>query len=997
MMSQQKPSKPTPQQQSDQWLIKLESEQVKGPYSTDVICKMILEGIFSGQEYVARYPQGDWRPLSKQMEFYETLLESLENPVERDEKKAVKMDAETVIRVSPVAPKAIEEVESDKPEDINAKFAADLQKLLNPEEGDEVLLNQKGDKDDKPAKPNVVRTQTLEEKQKIQFQFEQGQMRQKRQEILRKLFPIFIVVVVGLIGWLAIEFSSEPSVNKSWVLITPDFKKPDIPAEEARQLKVKAVSMIRGGVVDDLLKAQNYLVQSIEGQKNDMESLGLLCTVYNSLWPYTKQLANDLKAVSAVVKHARLTNPLSSYSDTCQTVYLLVKGQTNDARAVLEKLLDQNSEKSFILFPFLYVIKGELLEETGSLVNAEAYYTEAVKQFSGWMKAKYNVGRVEYKQSKYSEAISTFDEILAKNPKYKAAMYGLALSLQKLKTDRDAFDIFSKAYDIRQTIPKDLHLEALQEYAALLMDRKENKKALEVVQTALRISPTHRAMKDLFISLGGESLAIESAQVTELIIEGDQFFRLGDYLAAQGRYRAAFDNDQKNTLLALKIAKSMRALTQIRDSLSWIDRAIAIDPKLFAAYSLKADYLIQRYNFVDAETTLSAAQKIDPNNYEILKSRARLEWKKNNLTQALIIGTKAFKQYDVDVELLTLLAHINIEIYFRPDKPGLEGTDPEKANALESAQRYSARAIDLEPAWPESQITYAKYLFAKEGSQRSEKYYLELIKSFPYTVDYRLALAEFYEHQEKTNTAQEIYQRVVDADPKSTKANLGLARCYKSKNDYTNAIRYYMVAAALDPSDVEPMFSVAQLQLEMGENDSNATAANKLLSEALTRFELVKKNNSNFPKVYYFTAKAKIAMGLYKEAMQDITTEKSKNPNLADPYILSAEIFKKQGQYTQCAQDYTIVLKLRPVSEFYFKTAACHRLAGTIDLAEDLVKEGHEKESANYAYFREMGYIMEARGENARAYKYFQDYLDLTAHNSFDAKEIESKLSSLGN
>jgi len=282
MMSQQKPSKPTSQEQSEQWLIKLESEQVKGPYSTDAICKMILEGIFSGQESIARYPQGDWRPLSKQMEFYETLLESLENPVERDEKKAIKMDAETVIRVAPVVQPPAVDVPSDVPEDINAKFADDLQKLLNPDDGVDVLQNQKSAKDEKPN-PTVVRMQSVEEKQKIQYEFELGRMRQKRQEILRKLLPVFILLVVGLIGGLAYYFTNEPVVNKSWKLVTPDFKKPDITVEEARQLKVKAISMIRGGVIDDLLKAQNFLVQSVEGQKTDMESLGLLCTVYNSL------------------------------------------------------------------------------------------------------------------------------------------------------------------------------------------------------------------------------------------------------------------------------------------------------------------------------------------------------------------------------------------------------------------------------------------------------------------------------------------------------------------------------------------------------------------------------------------------------------------------------------------------------------------------------------------------------------------------------------------
>ena len=81
------------------WVIKLETDQVKGPYSTEAISKMISSGAYSGNEQVCRYPEGEWKSLSKQPEFYEVLLESLENPVEVDLKKAQKMDAETVIRM----------------------------------------------------------------------------------------------------------------------------------------------------------------------------------------------------------------------------------------------------------------------------------------------------------------------------------------------------------------------------------------------------------------------------------------------------------------------------------------------------------------------------------------------------------------------------------------------------------------------------------------------------------------------------------------------------------------------------------------------------------------------------------------------------------------------------------------------------------------------------------------------------------------------------------
>ena len=90
--------------EADLWVIKLESDQVKGPYSTAAVCKMIATGAFNGNEFVCAYPEGEWKSLNKQPEFYEVLLESLENPVEVDSKKAQLMDAETVIRVQQQEP-----------------------------------------------------------------------------------------------------------------------------------------------------------------------------------------------------------------------------------------------------------------------------------------------------------------------------------------------------------------------------------------------------------------------------------------------------------------------------------------------------------------------------------------------------------------------------------------------------------------------------------------------------------------------------------------------------------------------------------------------------------------------------------------------------------------------------------------------------------------------------------------------------------------------------
>ncbi|MBY0452724.1 MAG: hypothetical protein K2P92_06785, partial [Bdellovibrionaceae bacterium] len=89
---------------ADQWVVRLTSDQVKGPYTTEALRNMIITGAFTGNEEVCPYPQGDWQIMTKQPEFYDALLESLENPSEYDNKKALKMEAETVIRASPPPP-----------------------------------------------------------------------------------------------------------------------------------------------------------------------------------------------------------------------------------------------------------------------------------------------------------------------------------------------------------------------------------------------------------------------------------------------------------------------------------------------------------------------------------------------------------------------------------------------------------------------------------------------------------------------------------------------------------------------------------------------------------------------------------------------------------------------------------------------------------------------------------------------------------------------------
>ena len=968
---------------TDQWRIRLESGQVKGPYSTTAINKMIVEGVYTGNEFVCAFPDGDWKPLSKQPEFYEALLESLENPNQRDEKISQKMEAETVIKNMNEDDDAEASTSDDSA--INFNNASIAKPALIKKKSQLPATMPKNNQPDPHAALISARDK--------QFTIELSNIQKLKTLQLKKFFPHFLGLIVFFAG-IFIYLNFEQDQKTGWVLIAPKVsaENKSLSAEELKSYKTKSFALLRTGLIENTRQAQKILVEAVEGSKNDLESIGLLCVVYQQLWPYTRQTTQDFKAVTVTTQLARGLNPISSYSDTCQSVYLLAKGQPQDYRGLIEKTLDQAADEKFILFPFLYVMKAELLEENLNFLNAEAYFSEATKIFPNWNWALFGQARSLYKLNKYNESRQIFEQVLNNNSENKAALFGMALNEIKLNSDFDkAYSYFNSGYALESKLPKTFHLEAIQEYIKILLSRNENSKALKVAQYGLSLSPSHRSLKETVIALGGNEKNM-NATTSELILLGDQFARAGDHLAAQAQYQAAFDYDSKNGTVALKAAKSLWAINQTRGALLWVDKAIKAEPRMYGAYALKADYLSQKYNFIDASKVLIDANRKAGQNYDLLKTHALVEFRKNNMQGTITYGAKALKMYDADVELLTLLAQANINLYANsPSKNEQESALKDKYK--EDSRKYASKAVDLEPGWPEAQITYTKYLkVSGAGSVAAENNIKKLIETFPYTYEYRIGLAEFYEEQEKFTAASEIYLQLIESNPKNKKALMGLARSYQYSNQPKLAQNYYLQAAALDPSDVEPLFATAQLELETATLKDPAVQ----IKRAFDKFRMVREVNPNFPRISYFMAKCKLELGEFDEAIQLVNEEKKKNPSLADPYILAAAVYTKKDQFKECAAEYSLAIKLRPANAALFVDAAiCYRRSDAVDIASDMLEIAKTRENGYPPIYREMGYISERNGDTAEAIKQFRRYLDLSP-NAGDRNQIEAKITGLG-
>lgn len=999
---------------SGQWVIRANKDQVKGPYTTESLRSLIVAGTFDGTEEICQYPQGEWQSLAKQTEFYDVLLESLENPVEEG-KRAEKMSAETVVQSANFAGKKMQNDLKDLLQ-TTLKAEQELREALEKEQEEKKSPNQVAKNnlppipnmpatvepelkiptrvslEDQVPTPKVTKPSDLIAERDKNLELQMVDLKKVRRKEVKKIFPALLIILLLTAG-IALLISDEggsESQLRGWKLLAPQKTSATLTAAEVAESKKRVISALQSGVLERLLVAQKDLVQLIESSPKDLEALGLLCVVHEQLWPFTRQDEQDLRNVLTTTQMARNINPISNFSESCQSIYLLLKGQSKEAKSLLEKTLDNHTEEKFTLGTFLYFIKGEMLEYETNFLNAEAYYDQAAKLWPQWVTARFGKARMLYKLNKMSEAREEFQKLLKDYPDSKIAMYGLALVELKSTRDREKIlNHFSNGFKIKQKIQKDFDVEALLNYAKILKDNNDLKNALVVAQEGYRLSPGNRNLKELVISLGGEEKV--DGNNPEVVLIGDQFVRAGDHLTAQAQFKAAFELNPKNAAAAYKAAKSLWQLNQTRDAISWLDKAIAADPKYLQSYILKADYESQKYNFTGAQKTLSLAASRFSQNHEVTKALSLLEFRKNNMLTAIQYGERALRMYDADVELLTMLAQAHIYVY--SNSPNLRKADQDRIDESKKlATRYASRANEIEPAWPESQITYAKLLAAVDGPVRGEMHLKDMIKLYPYTMEYRLALAEFYGQNDKFYDSAKVLEEVVAIDPKNKKANFALAETYRVLNKVEQAQKFYNLASALDPSDVEPMFSNAKLLIETA-NSKNSIANNK---QALAKLELVKTINPDFPKVSFFLARCHLELGDLEKAIEMINEEKKKNPNIADSYILAAEIFYRKAQFKECAAENSAAIKLRPSSaELYVKASVCYRNSDALDIAEDMLQMAKERESGYAEIYRELGYISDKKGQQRAAVLYFEKYLVLSP-NASDRDAVNSEIRRLG-
>lgn len=937
-----------------QWIIRLDNGALKGPLETDAVLRMIREGVFNGHESIARYPEGKWTLISREPEFYDSLMEALEGAVRSENRKTQKVMTEETIFMPP--PPSSEPEKKAPLQPLSANVVPPLPA---------------------PAAAPVPKPSILAPIKDLQHL--------ERDELVKILRMPTMVVVAALVAACAFFLLPGGDVTEDKItLLAPG--KPGAPLADAEVKKryMAIIAHVEKDTFEDYLQAQNKLVTLIEGAPSNLEIRSVLCFVYKELWIYSKQDANDQKTVSNFAQSTRILDVTSPYGGLCEAVKLITSGRYREARGSVENILEVSD--SFSMRPVVYAMKAELLENEKDFQIAAPYYEKASQDWERWVKPRVRLGYVALSLRDYPRAYEWFRSVLKAYPNHKAAKIGSAFTENSgFRRYDNAIKELSEALNSKGRVPRPLESEGWQVYADLLLDRGEKREALWAAQKAYQLNPNNDLARQTVLRLGGsDKIAKDKSQNNELIFLGDQYVRQGDCLSAQAEFKAAFELDPKNGTAAMKAAKCLWQLNQSYEAIEWLNKSVRADSKLISAYVLQADYLSQRYDFSGAMQALTNASRIASNNYEVLRGMALLELRKNNMTGAINYAQRAMKAYDADIDTYVLLSKANLSL-----AQGIQSTMKRELerrdNAYRDAIRYATKAVEYDATSSDAQIVYAKMLAATNGTDNAADYLQGLIKKYAYSFEYRLALAEVYKEAERWNDARVIYEMVVESDPRNKKAWIGLGEALRATGFNEKALKAFLNAAVIDPTDGEALYQAGRLYYE----------ANRF-EDSLQQFKRVKGMNANFPKASFYAGKAAFALGRFEEALSFAKDEKRNNPNLADSYILTAQIYSELRAFDQCAAEYAQAIKLRPGSaEIYVKAARCYRQAGSLDIARTMLDLATERESGYAEIYLETGAIFDSQNSAEEAIAAYSKYLNL-APNAPDYKDIENRIRRLG-
>jgi tetratricopeptide (TPR) repeat protein len=929
------------------WMIKDGEGRVFGPLSNSTLNLKIDSGQIIGTELVSAYPGGRWTPISTSPAFADRILDAL--------------DAEFLVHNGFDAPSEI-----SPEEEAAEKTIIDMRPIPAPNSASNQAAVQGGNDASGVASGlgHSVPSEFYDpEFAKVPKANGQGsRLVPKKMKIAPKAAIAIGTIVLGGL-FLSIFLGGGKTSGNRIHLLMPRRSQAEISDDKTKEKFKRALAAFQSDMFSGYQRAQNDLVEIIEGAsmapeqaQRRAEMYSTLCLVYRELWNYSYQDASDLKAVNEVKQEAKKLDPAGLHGGICEIVNLMVNGRTREAQSLTDSMLLDESQA-----PVLFELRGDQYLIAGDTANAANYFNQARTLWPAWRKTAIQEARARAAQKQYSPALELYRDVLLAVPKHSLAKIEMSLiEYEQFAHSELAFNNIKSALESGERVPNLSASVAYMALANISLERNQKKRSLEYARKAYSMNASNQEAKDLIVRLAGkDELKNTKIEGRELLFIGEQHERMGDFFSAQAEYKAAFDSDTKNSLAALKAAKCLRKLNQNDDAIEWLKKAIQSDASLTAAYVELADSYAQRFDFLAATRALQKIQTLQPKNYQVYRGFAQVELRRNNFSGARGFAEKAIKYYDNDLETLTVLARANL---------GLRD--------YQTAHSVISRGLEIDINNIEAQVIYAQVEAGLHGVDAGVQYLKNLLnrivvmkgQSIPQSViEYRNALGDLCLQDERYAQAEEAFRQVISLDSNSKAALMGLAKSVQAQGRFPEALEIFLKAAVLEPSDAEPIYRSGEVYSEVGK-----------FADAINQFERVIKNNPRYPKAHVALGRSAMRAGNPKRALEEAMQERLVNPEMAEAYLLAAEAYYELKQFGNCAVEYQKAVSKKALgANILIRMARCYRLTGALDSAQSLLRQAQAIESGQPDLYKEQGAIFHLKGMAEEALTAYETYLKL--------------------
>ncbi len=932
------------QQGTHKWIVRDQEGRIFGPFSTQKILSQIEGGVYSGNEQVALYPGGSWISISQAPEFYDKLLDVLEAEVKDRPFKGSDSTKSTIDEGSQSLSKSTGRVFREVTE-------PDLQDRSTSQTTTEMDTKIEGQsRSHQSRKIQKTNDEIIELEDIGEFKTE------ARNRIMRvPMVLVTIGILAVILAWLL-----RPSAKVGQIhLLAPRKGQPAISIEKAREKTETAFKKIMRDRFSSYVSAENDLVEVLEGRPDDVWAGANLCTAYYRLWPYAYQDSGDLAAIKVVASSVMSRDPTGEWGAICQATLYLMESKSEIAANFIDTKLRSIEEKQDMAGvprernPYLFAMRGDIFFGVGNYEMAALYYRDAIDYLPQWLRLWVDEARAKAMRKEYAQAHDQFRKILEKDSSHPIAQVEMgALEFFQFNHEDTALELVHSALSSSEKLPRKIEARAHEVAARVYLKKGQKKKAKAESKLAFQmnsLSPSIQELANLVDSEGGNQIQLDCS---EMRVRGDQRYKIGDYLGAQGEYRAALEKCPRDASAALFAGKSLWKLNQINEAIEMVKHATKADPKLVEGYLTLADFYSQRYDYVGAATALKNLQAVSSNSYEVYKGYAQIEMQRNSLRQAEQYAARAMKIYANDVDLIILFAEIKF-----------------KSQQLGEALQYVSQAIEIDSTNVRALALKCQLVAAIKGFKNGRLCALDLQRAFPYVAEYYIALGDISVTDQQYQEAEEAYKKALALDKNNKSAMMALGKVMQAVNHGTEALQSFTDAAVLDPSDPTPLYYAGMVYMGMNKYEA-----------AYTQFVRAINANPRFPRIYFWAGQAllKKIPPEADEALAMANKEKTFNPDLPDGYILSAEANYVKKQYPACAADLQrAVAKGAQDSMTSVKMARCFRLSGNVDAALTFLRQAKLRESGNPDIYKELGDVFKTKGQYQEAIAAYEQYLIL--------------------